>query len=523
MAEYLCLERLGEASRDLELAISLVVDGRGLCRLVWVGPLEQSGRLIEKLPGSRRRQGSQLCLITCCGRCKQLEPSQQEGIVGLDLSPVVWLRYGDRPEASGHWPALLLQPSHGGGSGWQVTQQQSLRHLCDLPTPDPTTQASGNHTAAGQEGERVLLLAMTGGAKTANQREIAELEGLVRSAGATPVGVVEQRRQKLEPQTVWGQGKLSEAALEARRLGATLVVTDRELTPVQGRNLERLLDLPVTDRSELILDIFAQRAASAAGRLQVELAQLRYRLPRLLGRGRSLSRQGGGIGTRGPGETQLEKDRRAIARRIERLQRELRQLSAHRERVRQARPELRRLALVGYTNAGKSSLINALGKARGQKAVLAKNQLFATLDPTTRRIELPDPMGAASMPVLLTDTVGFIRDLPPSLVEAFRSTLEETLAADGLLLVVDLSDPGWPEQLKTVHRILDDLKSDAPRRMVANQIDRCPAGEMDRARGLEADPLFVSATACLGLKHLRSELRRWPSPILAIESQSRPT
>ncbi len=335
----------------------------------------------------------------------------------------------------------------------------------------------------------------------------------MRSAGATPVGVVEQRRSQLAPQTVWGEGKLAEAALEARRLGATLVVTDRELTPVQGRNLERLLDLPVSDRSELILDIFAQRAASAAGRLQVELAQLRYRLPRLTGRGRSLSRQGGGIGTRGPGETQLEKDRRAIARRIDRLQREVKQLGAHRARLRQGRGELRRLALVGYTNAGKSSLLNALCLGQGRQAVLAENKLFATLDPTTRRLELPDPSGMGpSLPVLLTDTVGFIRDLPPPLVEAFRSTLEETLAAEGLLLVVDLSDPAWPEQLRTVHAILDELDCQAPRRLVANQIDRCPAAELARARALEPNALFVSATADLGQQGLRLALRHWPGP-----------
>jgi GTP-binding protein HflX len=338
---------------------------------------------------------------------------------------------------------------------------------------------------------------------------IGELEGLVRSAGGIPVGVVEQRRTQVSPQTIWGEGKVAEASLEARRVGATLVVTDRELTPVQARNLERLLDLPVSDRSELILDIFAQRAASSAGRLQVELAQMRYRLPRLSGRGLSLSRQGGGIGTRGPGETQLEKDRRAIARRIERLNKEVKALGEHRARLREGRSGLKRLALVGYTNAGKSSLLNALTKATGSNAVLAENKLFATLDPTTRRLEIADPEGGSSMPLLLTDTVGFIRNLPPPLVEAFRSTLEETLEADGLLVVVDLSDPAWPEQRTTVHKILDALGSKAPRRLVANQIDRCPSGEVERARALESDALFVSATEALGLVHLKTELRQW--------------
>ncbi len=510
LAELLCLERLAEASDDLELPLTLVVDSRGLCRLLWVGPLQQSGNLLEKLPGSQRRQGSDLRLITCCARGMALPPGPQEGVVGLDLDPRLWLRYSNRPDRGGQRPALLLEAAPGGNPPWQPLEDGPLEQLCALPPP--TGVPASNNTAANstEAGERVLLLALTPGDRAAAQRQIGELEGLVRSAGAIPVGVVEQRRSQVAPQTIWGEGKVAEAALEARRLQATLVVTDRELTPVQGRNLERLLDLPVSDRSELILDIFAQRAASAAGRLQVELAQLRYRLPRLLGRGRSLSRQGGGIGTRGPGETQLEKDRRAIARRIERLQRDVRQLGEHRARLRQGRRELRHLALVGYTNAGKSSLLNALSRSQGRQAVLAANQLFATLDPTTRRIELPNPAGGPGEPVLLTDTVGFIRDLPPPLVEAFRSTLEETLAADGLLLVVDLSDPSWPEQLRTVHTILDTLGSNAPRRLVANQIDRCDAGELERARTLEADALFVSATGDLGLQHLRQGLRTWP-------------
>jgi GTP-binding protein HflX len=248
----------------------------------------------------------------------------------------------------------------------------------------------------------------------------------------------------------------------------------------------------------------------------VELAQLRYRLPRLTGRGLSLSRQGGGIGTRGPGETQLEKDRRAIARRIERLQREVQRLGAHRARLREGRRELRRLALVGYTNAGKSSLLNALTGAVGPAAVLAEDKLFATLDPTTRRIEGPpgrgvDGAGAPGAPLLVTDTVGFIQELPPQLMEAFRSTFEEALDADGLLIVVDLADPAWPEQLAAVQAILDSLRTSLPRRVIGNQIDRCAASELERARALDPEMLFVSATAGLGLQHLRP---RPASPLL---------
>ena len=504
-ADLLTLQRLAAESGELELPLSLVIDGRGLCRLLWVGPLEQSGRLLERLPGGPRRQGSDLRLITCVGRAKQLEPHGSEAVVGLDLQPQLWLRYGQQPEAGGHWPAAAYLPGRDPAHPWQQQAIDDLSALCQWVPPErPLAALQPSIRPSGQE--QVLLLLLSPADPEEARRQIAELEGLVRSAGAVPVGLVVQRKASGSPQTLWGEGKLQEAALEARRLGASLVVTDRELTPAQARNLERLLDLPVSDRSELILDIFAQRAASGAGRLQVELAQLRYRLPRLVGRGLSLSRQGGGIGTRGPGETQLEKDRRAIARRIDKLQRDVQKLREHRARIRSGRHGLRRFALVGYTNAGKSSLLNALSKPAAGEGVLAENKLFATLDPTTRRISRPDPAGGPPRTLLLTDTVGFIRALPPPLVEAFRSTLEETLEADQLLLVVDLSDPGWVEQLNTVHAILDELGSDTPRRLIGNQIDRCTAQSLEQARKLDPQTLFVSATAGLGLEGLREWL-----------------
>ena len=506
--DLLTLQRLAAESAELELPLSLVIDGRGLCRLLWVGPLAQSGRLLERLPGGPRRQGGELRLVTCVGRIRQLAPQGSEAVVGLDLNPQLWLRYPQEPEPGGRWPAEAWSPLGNPAEPWRQLSCGELAELSELESPAApalTTSRTPQATGAGQQ-ERVLLLAFSPADPEAARREIAELEGLVRSAGAEPVGLVVQRGGHSRRQGLWGEGKLREAALEARRLGASLVVTDRELTPAQARDLEQLLDLPVSDRSELILDIFAQRAASAAGRLQVELAQLRYRLPRLSGRGLSLSRQGGGIGTRGPGETQLEKDRRAIARRIEKLQRDVRRLGEHRARLRSGRHGQRRLALVGYTNAGKSSLLNALSQPKPGEAVLAENKLFATLDPTTRRIGRPDPGGGPPQTLLLTDTVGFIRDLPPPLLEAFRSTLEETLEADQLLLVVDLANPDWPEQLRTVHTILDSLESRAPRRLLGNQIDRCPAAALDQARQADGQVIFVSATAGLGLEHLRQEL-----------------
>ena len=504
--DLLSLQRLAAESEELELPLSLVIDSRGLCRLLWVGPLAQSGRLLERLPGGPRRQGSGLRLITCVGRAKQLEPHGSEAVVGLDLQPSLWLRYGNSPQPGGHWPASAFIPQGDANHPWESLSSGDLSELCELAAPERDAAGSAAAAPARSGMEQVLLLVLSPSDAEEARRQIAELEGLVRSAGSRPVGLVVQRKAAGSPQTLWGEGKLQEAALEARRLGASLVVTDRELTPAQARNLERLLDLPVSDRSELILDIFAQRANSGAGRLQVELAQLRYRLPRLVGRGLSLSRQGGGIGTRGPGETQLEKDRRAIARRIDKLQRDVQKLQEHRARIRSSRHGQQRLALVGYTNAGKSSLLNALSKPASGEAVLAENKLFATLDPTTRRVVRPDPEGGPPQTLLLTDTVGFIRDLPPPLVEAFRSTLEETLEADRLLLVVDLSDPGWQEQLRTVNTILDELGSSTPRQLIGNQIDRCPAAALEQARQLDPTVLFGSATANLGLEHLRDSL-----------------
>ena len=529
VADRLTLQRLAAEAQQLDQPLTLVVDGRGLCRLLWVGDLETSGRLLDKLPGPARRQGSDLRLLTCAGttRQSQLRPGPREAIVALDLAPVLWLRFPRQAGAGGQWPAALLSPSGAGEEAWSDLQQGDLSELCALDpasftSPEQELAAADPSQRGRQAGpastEQVLLLVLSGGDAAVDRRRIAELEGLVRSAGAEPVGLVSQRRASGAAASLWGEGKVREAALEARRLGASLVVTDRELTPVQARNLERMLDLPVSDRSELILDIFAQRAASAAGRLQVELAQLRYRLPRLSGRGLSLSRQGGGIGTRGPGETQLEKDRRAIARRIERLQRDVRELGEHRARLRQGRRGQRRLALVGYTNAGKSSLLNALSGAAPGEGVLAENRLFATLDPTTRRVGLGSDATApehgstahGGETLLITDTVGFIEDLPPPLVEAFRSTLEEALEADGLLVVVDLADPAWPEHLRSVMGLLDQLGATLPRQVIGNQIDRCPAGELERARALDPSMLFVSATADLGLQGLRRQLLHWP-------------
>jgi GTP-binding protein HflX len=282
-------------------------------------------------------------------------------------------------------------------------------------------------------------------------------------------------------------------------------VVDAALTPVQQRNLERAWGCKVIDRTGLILEIFGERARTKEGALQVELAHLEYQRTRLVRSWTHLERQRGGFGfLGGPGESQIELDRRLIGDRIVKLKKELEQVRRTRGLHRKARERVPYpvVALVGYTNAGKSSWMRALTGS----GVLVEDKLFATLDPTSRRLRFP-----REREVIITDTVGFIRDLPPQLMEAFRSTFEEALDADGLLIVVDLADPAWPEQLATVHAILDSLAATMPRRVIGNQIDRCPAGELERARAMDPAMLFVSATAGLGLQHLRRELQHWPS------------
>lgn len=296
---------------------------------------------------------------------------------------------------------------------------------------------------------RTILAALDNGSCNA-EASIDELEELARTANAEVVAKVIQKRPSADSATVLGEGKIEEIAELAQNLEAELLVFDTELTASEIRNIEDVVNIRVIDRTMLILDIFAGRAVTNEGKLQVELAQLRYRLPRLMGIGRSLSRLGGGIGTRGPGEKQLETDKRHIRRRIEKLEDELRELTERREfsRRRRKKDNVLTAAIVGYTNAGKSTLLNRLTDA----GVLAENKLFATLDLTSRSIELPDGRS-----VLLIDTVGLIRRLPHHLVEAFKSTLEEAACADIILHVSDISDPEAADKTLTTQQILAEL------------------------------------------------------------------
>lgn len=334
---------------------------------------------------------------------------------------------------------------------------------------------------------------------------LAEITRLVDSAGGQVLQTVRQKRSRPHPQTVVGEGKVQEISLTAQTISANLVVFDRDLSPAQIRNLETQIGIRVVDRTEVILDIFAQRARSSEGQLQVELAQLQYSLPRLRGRGQAMSRQGGGIGTRGPGETKLETERRTIAKRIARLQQEVNQLLAHRFRLRKNRHhhEVPSVAIVGYTNAGKSTLLNLLTNSE----VYAADQLFATLDPTTRRLTIQSQVPGEMLSIVLTDTVGFIRELPPALIDAFRATLEEVTDADALLHVVDLSHPAWQSQIRSVMNILTDMPvTPGPALVAFNKIDAVDEDTLALAREEFPQAVFISAAKGLGLETLRERL-----------------
>lgn len=316
-----------------------------------------------------------------------------------------------------------------------------------------------------QARERVLLVGVSMHETDDCEASLDELEELVLTAGAECTGRIVQGREQIHPGTYVGKGKLEEIKELLWETESTGIVCDDELTPAQLRNLEMELDTKIMDRTLIILDIFAKRASSREGKLQVELAQLKYSLARLVGLRSSLSRLGGGIGTRGPGEKKLEMDRRLIKNRISFLNRELKQVETHREvaRSQRSRQAIPVFAIVGYTNAGKSTLLNILTNA----GVLQEDMLFATLDPTTRSYELP-----SRQKLLLTDTVGFIRKLPHHLIEAFKSTLEEAKYADYILHVADVSNPQLEQQMYTVYNTLEQLGiQDKPVITVLNKID----------------------------------------------------
>ena len=364
-----------------------------------------------------------------------------------------------------------------------IEQMSERARMIDLTTPD----------------ERAFLIGLDdpGDGRWPVERSLAELAALAETAGATVVGSASQRRPEPDPVWYFGKGRAAELLDEKAAHDFNVLVVDDELDPKQQRSLEKLLDCKVLDRSALIIDIFARHAKTKEGRLQVELAALEYHLPRLTRMWTHLSRTGGGIGTRGPGESQLETDRRLIREKIKKVRAELDDVKRHRATAsrRRDRHEVASVALVGYTNAGKSTLLNALADAD----VFAADMLFATLDPTSRQVALP-----TGQHVVVSDTVGFINKLPHDLVDAFRATLEEVMRADLLLEVVDAADPDFVGQQAAVQSVLDELGAgDKPRITVFNKIDLLPDGDAPPASEQAA---FVSAVRGTGLDVLRQRM-----------------
>jgi GTP-binding protein HflX len=513
-------QRLGALTQELESQpISVYLNRRGQVIRVGLGSPFETQIPAWELPrqGAERLSGIR-CITTQVGPGG---PSQKaltamalqrlDALITLSVSPLEGkLRRGGG--ATGFVKCAYLAhlvPEE--GRRWQVSEPLPLGILAEQDLQELVTeledgfrrQATARQVDPKQE--RAILVGLQGPGQSYEDLmdALAELGRLVESAGGQVLQTIWQRRESPDSATVIGSGKVQELALLVQDLGANLVVFDRELTPSQVRNLEETLGVRVVDRSEVILDIFAQRARTRAGKLQVELAQLQYLLPRLAGRGRTMSRLGGGIGTRGPGETQLETERRAIQRRISKLRQEVEELRRHRQRLRQRREgsQIPVVALVGYTNAGKSTLLNALTHAQ----VYVADQLFATLDPTTRRLELPGQQA-----VLLTDTVGFLTELPEQLVEAFQATLEEVTEADALLHVVDLSHPNWEGQIEAVEKLLDQMPlTTGPRQLVFNKIDRLDPEWVEDVRLLYPKALFVSAATGQNLDQLRHTLAQF--------------
>ncbi|HEY9503590.1 MAG TPA: GTPase HflX, partial [Pyrinomonadaceae bacterium] len=352
------------------------------------------------------------------------------------------------------------------------------------------------------------------------EESMAELSELAASAGVVVQDTIIQRRSAIDPKTVLGRGKLDDLIIRSLQLGADMLVFDRELSPAQVRSLSEATDLKIIDRSQLILDIFAQRAQSKEGKIQVELAQLKYLLPRLIaGQDSAFSRLAGGIGGRGPGETKLETDRRRVRDRINRLEKEIEVQRLRRQERRKGRTRQRLpiVSIVGYTNAGKSTLLNALTKSE----VHAEQRMFATLDPTSRRLRLP-----REQEVIINDTVGFIQALPPDLLSAFRATLEEISDSSLLVHTVDISNPRWPQQVESVKRILSDLKlAEIPTLLVLNKADLLESEELDavlrQAKQFDkSDPVVISAVRPATLDRLLDRVGLLLARDLGLERES---
>ncbi len=382
----------------------------------------------------------------------------------------------------------------------QVPSKLNLDFLALINSLEEEMARNRHATRRAGVRDRTILVGVTTGSMSDADDSMAELRELAVSAGVMVQDTIIQRRPVIDPKTILGRGKLDDLLIRALQLGADMLVFDRELQPAQVRSISEATDLKVIDRSQLILDIFAQRAQSREGKIQVELAQLKYLLPRLIvGQDSAFSRLAGGIGGRGPGETKLETDRRRVRDRIHRLEKEIetQRQRRHERRKGRTRQNLPVVSLVGYTNAGKSTLLNTLTSSH----VDAEQRMFATLDPTSRRLRLP-----REQEIIINDTVGFIRDLPPDLLSAFRATLEEINDSDLIIHLVDASNKRWQQQIESVERILAELRlSDIPRLMVLNKADLVSP---DRLATLSRHVEQAGSQDCVAISAINSQTLR---------------
>ena len=467
---------LTELSRELQRQLGLIIDRRGVIHSVIVGD-DREIVIPDLSKYSLGRSG--LRGLRCIHTHLKQEPLSRDDLTDLELlrldtMAVIGVGEDGLPT---HFSYAHLLPTKKKAQIETVEFIDFYRFELDfsafIRALDQEMERVAAETVDLADGrERALLISVGQGSLQKVEDSMSELEELAKTANLVVIDQVIQRPRKLNPRFLVGEGKLREIIISALQQRATLLVFDQDLTPNQVRSISEITEMKVIDRSQLILDIFAKRAQSRDGKVQVELAQLKYLLPRLSGKGTAMSRLMGGIGGRGPGETKLETDRRRIRDKIRRLEKQLDSLGRGRVQRRQKRIRagLPIVSIVGYTNAGKSTLLNALT----QSDVLTENLLFATLDTATRRLRFP-----LDREVIITDTVGFIRDLPPSLIGAFKATLEELGDADLLLHLVDLSNPRFDEQIKSVDKILDSLDLGKQRRLlVFNKIDQVPSEDL---------------------------------------------
>jgi GTP-binding protein HflX len=504
-------KELGDLATDIGSNVSVLLDRRG--RVVTVAVGDAADTPLPPVHGEAESRLFGLRLVHT-----HLKPG---GLSGADLSTLFLNRLDamvaievSRNERGGVvlGDAHLAQisPPTAADEDWSIDPPKPVRDLEAIDVAEriraleeELARSRRTREVRRSSAERAVLVAMeTGEGSLEAESRLAELEELTRSAGAVVAFASMQHRQTADPRTLIGRGKLQELVSKAYHEDADLLIFDRELTPAQSREIAAETRLKILDRTQLILDIFAQNARGRQAQVQVELAQLQYQLTRLAGRGQAMSRLGGGIGTRGPGETKLEVDRRRIRDRITALEEAVDEISRQRSETRKARTvsQVPVVALVGYTNAGKSTLFNTLAKPDAQ----ARDQLFATLRPTTREGWLPG-LGHWGGKSLFTDTVGFIRDLPKELVNAFRATLEELHDSDLLLHVVDAAAPGAPDRVDAVDRILEALDLEVPRLVVLNKSD---IASTETLRGLEDRyaAIAVSAETGRAMSELRSRL-----------------